>query len=188
MSCNTKYPLIRKNPEGAVTHRSVTYLDCVGFMLTDLGIPHNINILTSGEYSRKFITRVTIVGSNPSQKSPDNSAFHPSTKSRQFVDKWFEGHNCIDIEYMNLINKKTDNNKQLTKSQIRVELEQIKKRFSFCDNIVACGKVASMGLTMAGIEHFEMPHPSGLNHFWNDKDAAEKKIKEMKEWLGIIKN
>ncbi len=133
-------------------------------------------------YANKHCTTVTIVGSNPSGKSPDNSAFHPETKSRQFVDEWFE-EGGYDIEYINLIDHKTENNKQLKKSDIEVELTNIRRKLTNKRNFIACGKIAAMGLNMAGANYFEMPHPSGLCRFWNDKEAGEAKVTEMKEWL-----
>lgn len=186
MSSSTKSR--RTNPSNSIWHASVAYMICMGEILRDLGITNKINMLNAGEYSkRQNIKKIVLVGSNPSQKSPNNSAFHPSTKSRQFVDGWFKGECGIDVDYMNLIDKKTKKNKQLSKSEIKAELDKIKSRFnsvlSVGFKIVACGKVAAMGLTMADIPHFEMPHPSGLCRFWNDKEAGEQKVKEMLEWI-----
>ena len=138
-------------------------------------------------YSQRYsVNKVLLVGSNPSNKSPDNSAFHRDTKSRKFVDKWFEGEGW-NIAYDNLVSFKTNNNKQLSVAQINENLDWIKynmeKYKNLGYNVVACGKVAAKGLTMAGVEHFEMPHPSGLCRFWNDKEAGEAKVKEMKQWV-----
>lgn len=138
------------------------------------------------KYSRTY---VVIVGSNPSNKSPDDSAFHPSTKSRQTVDKWFEGIDEYDISYINLVDKKTDSNKPLKVTDIN-ENEVKKKLVNITayksHKIIACGNMASAGLKKAGIQHFKMPHPSGLNHFWNDKEKAKEKIEEMLSWLREI--
>lgn len=138
------------------------------------------------DYCKKYSDKnVLLIGSNPGQKSPDNTAFHPDTKSRQFVDKWFEDETWC-IGYENLVDFKTAKNKQLSNSQIEAEMPWIVKNINAYKDmgwsIVACGKIASRGLTMAGIEHFEMPHPSGLCRFWNDKEAGKAKIEEMKKW------
>jgi hypothetical protein len=125
---------------------------------------------------------VCIVGSNPSRQSPDCSAFHPDTKSRKVVDSWFEGQNVF-LSYINIIPEKTEGNRQLTKKDMKPHLETLEDKLRYEKNIVACGRIASMGLNMAGIDHFNMPHPSGLNRFWNDKEAGEKKIKEMLSWI-----
>lgn len=146
-----------------------------------------INIKTVTEFCCKYHHRsVVLVGSNPGEKSPDNSAFHPDTKSRQFVDKWFEGDGWF-VVYENLVDFKTEKNKQLSNSQIKNNLDHIVAKMvpynELGYKIVACGEIASRGLTMAKIDHFKMPHPSGLCRFWNDREASEAKIREMKEWI-----
>ena len=130
------------------------------------------------------VIEIVLVGSNPSQTSPDNSAFHPSTKSRKFIDRIFAGSG-YNMTYMNLIDHKTDNNKPISKSQIRQNLDQIKDKFELKTGakIVALGKTASDGLALAGVAHFALPHPSGLCRFWNDPAAAEVKIREMFIWI-----
>lgn len=125
---------------------------------------------------------ITIVGSNPGNASPDCSPFHPDTKSRQFVDKWFEG-GLYDITYFNLVDRKTKENKTLSKRDIRQHLGQIKQKLHAKANIVACGRTAAMGLEMAGELFFEMPHPSGSCRFWNDKVAGEQLVKELLRWI-----
>lgn len=129
-------------------------------------------------------TEIILVGSNPSEASPDNSAFHPSTKSRKFIDRIFAGSG-YHITYMNLIDRKVDNNKAISNSEIKHNLDQIKEKFELrlSSKIVALGKTASDGLRLAGINHFALPHPSGLCRFWNDPAAAEVKIREMFLWI-----
>lgn len=151
-----------------------------------LGDLHNSFIGETSVFCERYSKKgVVLVGSNPSSKSPDDSAFHINTKSRKFVDKWFDDSWCV--AYDNLVNFKTEDNKQLSVSQIKKSLCDIE---STMDNyiitgykIVACGKTAALGLEMAGVEFFEMPHPSGLCRFWNDKEAGEAKVEEMKTWI-----
>ena len=128
--------------------------------------------------------KVTVVGSNPSSKSPDDTPFHPSTKSRRFIDDMFAGCN-VELSYANIVDYKTANNKPLSKSEIKSQLDNIKSKFIEDPNIkiITFGSAASYGLELAGIEHFAMPHPSGLCRFWNDKVIAEAKIKEMLAWV-----
>lgn len=130
---------------------------------------------------------VCIAGSNPSQASVDNTPFHKGTKSRRTIDSWLEhddGAYCLTFE--NIVDYKTKDNKPLKKSEIVANLPRIKDRFSTLSmdyKIVAVGKTAQEALELAGVEHFKMWHPSGLNHLWNDKEAGEAKIKEMLMWL-----
>lgn len=126
---------------------------------------------------------ILIVGSNPSQSSPDNSAFNKSTKSYKTIMSWFSDLNNIELNFANLVDEKTDNNKQLSKSKIRQNIDSIIQKTNGYNTIIACGKVASMGLHMAEVDHFEMPHPSGLNRFWNSKEQSDLKIKEMLKYI-----
>jgi len=139
------------------------------------------------DFCKKYSCKnVLIVGSNPSNLSPDTTAFHPDTKSRQFVDKWFEGEGWT-VVYENLVDIKIPGNKPLSVQMIKAHLPWI------CENIgaynkmgykiVACGKIAARGLRLAGATYFEMPHPSGMCRFWNDKEAGKVKVEEMKVWL-----
>lgn len=130
------------------------------------------------------VKSIVLVGSNPSIQSPDLSAFHPSTKSRKFIDHIFKDAS-FDIVYLNLIDIKLPCNKPLSKSVIKSELENIKLKFQLYSDtkIIAFGKTASEGLTLAGIDHFAMPHPSGLCRFWNDREASKSKISEMFKWI-----
>jgi uracil-DNA glycosylase len=86
---------------------------------------------------------------------------------------------------MNLIDRKIDNNKAISKSEIKQNLHQIKEKLELKLNskIIALGKTASYGLTLAEVHHFALPHPSGLCRFWNDPAAAEVKIREMFIWI-----
>ena len=130
---------------------------------------------------------IAIIGSNPSQSSPDNTPFHKSTKSRQTIDSWF---NNVDFDYRmdfyNIVGYKTHNNSKLSQRDISQHLPKIKDRFTSIARtrfLVAVGSDAQRALDAAGVEHFKMPHPSGLNRFWNNKEAGEAKIQEMIEWL-----
>jgi hypothetical protein len=130
------------------------------------------------------VKNIVIVGSNPSVKSPDLSAFHPSTKSRKFIDNIFKD-TYLNLTYVNIIDVKLSGNKPISRSQIKSQLENIKLKFHGISNtkIITFGKSASYGLQLAEVPHFEMPHPSGLCRFWNDRSASEIKIKEMFAWI-----
>lgn len=147
------------------------------------------------EYN-KFIVKhglkhvdICIVGSNPSVSSPDNKPFTKGTRSRKTIDSWFDNYCDFDyhIRFENIVHYKKTDNKRLTKAEINKHLPSISRRFSNREEdgqlIVAVGNDAQWALDEADITHFKMPHPSGLNHFWNDKEAGEAKIKEMMEWL-----
>ena len=166
------------------------HIMAIGHTLHRLNLCQHFISIHNGlsDYCIKFsYKKVLLVGSNPSEKSPTNEPFHKSTKSRQFVDKWFEGEGWT-AAYENLVDFARIKNKRLSDKQIKSNLPWIDanineyiRRYGY--KVVACGKIAAKGLTLAKIEHFEMPHPSGLCRFWNDKEAGKAKIKEMKDWI-----
>ena len=51
------------------------------------------------------------------------------------------------------------------------------------DKVIALGNVASNSLKKLNIDHFKMPHPSGLNRQLNDKEFEKTKIKECYNYL-----
>lgn len=51
------------------------------------------------------------------------------------------------------------------------------------DRIIALGKAASKGLTKLGVDHFTMPHPSGLNRQLNSKSFIELKLQQCKYYI-----
>ena len=173
-------------PGGLLIAKFLGTIGRIGFGGSDSKLQPGITIEIVSDFGRKFsLRKILLVGSNPSSKSPDCSAFHFKTKSRQFVDKWFE-NDFWYVRYDNLVDFKTEKNKQLSTAQIRENLDWIIENMNEWTKlgykVVACGKIAAKGLTIAGIDHFEMPHPSGLCRFWNDKEAGEAKVKEMKKW------
>jgi hypothetical protein len=130
--------------------------------------------------------KILLIGSNPSNSSPDSSPFHPNTKSRKFIDKIFAGFS-VELHYSNLFDYKTENNKPISKKELILNIEHIKQKFNNFPNtkIIALGRTSSDGLRLAGIDHFHLPHPSGLCRFWNDPVSAEVKIRDMLIWLGL---
>lgn len=51
------------------------------------------------------------------------------------------------------------------------------------DKVVALGENARDRLVELGIDHFALPHPSGMNRKLNDKKALDKLLSECKDWL-----
>jgi len=151
--------------------------------------PHNEIMRYIDAFSKS--NRVVIIGTNPSNKSPDNSAFHPATKSRKTIDQWFFHKSTkYDVLYINLIDKKTTSNRELTaliNANMNLIVCRMKNLASQLEDykIVTVGKIPSDILTKNNIKHFSMPHPSGLNRFWNSRCAAEAKIKEMIDWINL---
>lgn len=125
---------------------------------------------------------VIIVGSNPSQRSAETGAFCPSTKSRTTLDSWFKGIN-VNLDYDNVVDYVTENNRPLRISEIRGAIPELKQRLSSYNRIITVGKTAAKALEMTGLDHFQAPHPSGLNRFWNDQEAAADMIERIRDYV-----
>jgi len=129
--------------------------------------------------------KVLFVGTNPSTKSPDNSAMHPSTKSRKTLNTWISDLD-IDAYFCNVLDRATENNKPLSKKQILVSCKDliVKIEKFKCSYVVALGEIASHALDHASIKHLKIPHPSGLNRKLNNKETVyviRKNLREMIE-------
>ena len=122
---------------------------------------------------------VLLVGSNPSNASPDISDFHPSTRSRIILDQWFNGMAVNNISYTNVAAVRTPENRPLRISEIRRNLPRLQNITKNYSKIIALGKTASKALSMLDIEHFAAPHPSGLNRQLNNKDYVAEMIQQL---------
>lgn len=127
---------------------------------------------------------ILFVGSNPSRASTTEAAFHGSTKSSKILTAWTENVRGIKM-HVNVLNKKTENNRPLKTSEIQLNLDLLKSNIEGIspDHVVALGKTASKALTLLGIKHYEMPHPSGKNRKLNDKKFVAEKIKGLLEYV-----
>lgn len=124
--------------------------------------------------------KILIVGSNPSRKSADLTPFHPSTKSRQVLDQWFDGVEG-EFTYINVVDQPTVDNKPLKMSDIKLVIPALDHKIKShkADRIITVGKTATKALSMTEYDFLEAPHPSGLNRKLND----ETYVKNMKDTL-----
>ena len=128
------------------------------------------------------IRRVLLVGSNPSVKSPDTSAFHPQTKSRKIIDKWFRDI-PVDLYFKNIHNYPTPNNRPLRALEINQNRDRILRECSGFDYVIGLGNTASDALKKIGVSHFKCPHPSGMNRLLNCSDYVANLIDRLKNHL-----
>jgi dCMP deaminase len=133
------------------------------------------------------LPRIVFVGSNPSNDSPDNSAFHPDTATGKRVREWVHGLD-IDVYLLNVHNHKTPMNRKLNKKEtddglmrLGFELREIDP-----DLLVTVGETARRTLSMFQCKRHHMPHPSGLCRFWNDKDKSLKAIDELRSIISKV--
>lgn len=127
--------------------------------------------------------KVLFIALNPSSSSPTCEPMHPSTRSRRVLDSWIAGLD-IDPIFINLIDKPTENNRPLKKSEIKENEKAILSKIESidADAIVSLGKNVHDFLTDHNIKHESLPHPSGRNRVLNDIS----KIEEVKSRLSIL--
>ena len=104
--------------------------------------------------------KILIIASNPSKSSRGR-------KSSTFNNlcNWI---NIPIFSFTNVSCINTPNNRPLKKSEY-----QLKRLCTECQNydkILALGNTASDALNRLNIDHFKLPHPSGLNRKLNDKE------------------
>jgi hypothetical protein len=131
---------------------------------------------------------ILFIGSNPSNSSAINAAFHSPTSSSKILTSW-----CKDIQgikaHLNVLNEKTENNRALKQSEIKLNIERLSSDIKIVapTHIVALGKTAAKALALIGIEHYEMPHPSGRNRQLNDPEYVAKKIQGLVEYCSTYR-
>lgn len=128
---------------------------------------------------------ILFVGSNPSNASTCDLAFHGSTQSSKILMEWRSHLSAEKLHiFINVLNKKTEDNRPLKKSEIKANLEQLSDRLESIkpEYVVALGKTASDALTLLGRKHYAMPHPSGRNRKLNDPEYVKEKIKGLVEF------
>lgn len=142
-----------------------------------------MDLASMREFAHKNVVapRVLVVGLNPSDDSPNNEPFHENTKSGKTVREWFKDTDCY-VEFENLYDYQHKHGGKPPKSTLIVP-HKVKYYSTTNCKIIACGSVVQEVLRKGGIEHFAIPHPSGLCRFWNDKQAGDAKIKEMLQWI-----
>jgi uracil-DNA glycosylase len=129
---------------------------------------------------------IAFIGSNPSHLSKDNQAFSIETKSRKTLEKWIEEAGLFTGEYHltlhNVSDIKTENNRPLTVNEIHDNSHKLRLKFFSYKKVVALGKTAHKALSLAGIPHLEMPHPSGMNRKLNDPNYVKECIDKLREY------
>lgn len=132
--------------------------------------------------------QLIVVGLCPSESSPDDSAFHPETKSRQTVDHWIAltGIEC-EVIYLNIYNHKKKNNAPLSAKDINESLPALQTFIREHDEykIVTVGKDASKAVSKLRIMHLACPHPSGRNRLLNSSTYVEQMIINLSVYLNM---
>lgn len=117
------------------------------------------------------MTRVLLVGINPSSK--------PFRKgcSLDKMNVWMESLGFYHYSFSNVIPYEGEYKIK------NVDTNFVQSFSKGYDKVIALGGFASRALSMSGIQHYTLPHPSPLNRKLNDKEYEKQVIEECREWL-----
>ena len=124
---------------------------------------------------------IIVVGSNPSQKSIDRTAFSTSTRSGRLIREWF--YSFEDVYFINVSDDPTPNNRPLKSSEINANLDSLRDKLKGADRIVAVGSTAQKACEKLGVKFFHMFHPSLRCRKHNDPNYVITKTIELKQFL-----
>jgi uracil-DNA glycosylase len=131
--------------------------------------------------------KIVFVGSNPSKKSPDLSAFHPDTASGKMLRQWISdipGEKVL----INVADEVTQFNSSLSSKQIEQNIPSLRMKLAMItpDRIVAVGETAAKALRkMSSYSYTTIPHPSGLNRKLNDPRYVEEMLTNLKSFCRL---
>jgi len=114
-------------------------------------------------------SRLLIVGQNPAKPKKSKSI----TITR--VEQWTKRLKEDNWSFMNCSDEVGNN--------YTIDYERLLSEATKYDRVIALGNVASKALTKVGVDHFKMPHPSGLNRQMNDPAFVDRKIEECYNYL-----
>lgn len=128
--------------------------------------------------------KVLVVGQNPSRYNLDPKIAFKGTKSFDTIQEWMEQMSVSSDGYI-LVNAFIRINQKYNKREIELaafRLDKYTKMFN-PEKVIALGKMASKALKKAGIDHFELPHPSGRNRKLNDVEWLQEQLFEAREYI-----
>lgn len=115
---------------------------------------------------------IIFVGDKPSKKNIDPDVAFVGTVSYRRLLEWIYLMN-LSINDVNICNK--DDSTWEFWERISATCTNI--------NFVALGRNAANFLHKKGVEHFTLPHPSGLNRSINDKSHLNRQLELCKQWI-----
>lgn len=124
------------------------------------------------EFSTTPDKRVLIVGINPSSADP--------SKTSQSIKKLCRWTEQLGLTYFSFVNciprpgpyKESD-----------VDYDMLRECSVGYEKVIALGKFPSSALKKIKVEHFELPHPSGLNRKLNDKSYETEILEKCRDYI-----
>lgn len=121
--------------------------------------------------------RVLLVGANPSKKNLFSHVPFVGTKSEKVLNEWIE---FLDLKNYTIINASDRVLEKGEKLQVGdFNIERLVRESEKHDVVIALGADASKACSLCAIEHYKLPHPSGLNRQLNDKEYVNGRLKEV---------
>lgn len=113
--------------------------------------------------------KVLVVGLNPSRQHGDSSTL-------KTLYKWLDQLGVKTVSFVNLYEDYEIN-------KYNSKINYIKDISGNYDKIISLGKAVSTALSNVDINHFSLPHPSGLNRQLNDKQFVHERLQSCKNYL-----
>jgi uracil-DNA glycosylase len=133
-----------------------------------------------------------VLGQNPARASKTGKPFI-DTKSGERLLFWLYEAGVERCVLSNLSDMRTDNNKPLRSSEVRsiAMSDDFKRKISVYQRIIAVGRQAEKALEFAKSSHklhdvkvLYIPHPSGLNRFYNQPGKEQEVIQMIATFVG----
>lgn len=113
--------------------------------------------------------KVLVVGLNPSRKGGSSP-----TLKRLYM--WMDYLNLQYVSFINLYEGYEISESSCNSAKIR----EYSKEY---DKIISLGTSSSSALNRMDIDHFDLPHPSGLNRKLNDHNYVHERLELCKNYL-----
>lgn len=124
---------------------------------------------------------IYVVGSNPSPKNWFKTIAFIGTRSFRILQGWLEEMGVDDAMMINVSNQVTEPG--VVPKVTQEDHDRLRQELRKATRVIAVGKLAHKHLTLLGIDHFALPHPSGLNRRLNDPAFIREELKRCAEWL-----
>lgn len=128
--------------------------------------------------------KVLLVGQNPSRHNLDPKVAFKGSKSFKVIEDWVQEMSLIESAYM-IVNAFPKVNQTYKKKDIELAVDRINHYMKIVkpNKVVALGRMAAKVLKKANIDHFELPHPSGLNRKLNDVEWLQEELNKAREYI-----
>lgn len=120
------------------------------------------------------------VGDEPSKKNKNPEIPFVGTKSYKTLLSWIAD---LEVNITDVVLTNRENIKVHNSGAVEVELTTLYTTIEKGDTVIALGDKASKYLKKINIDHFKLPHPSGLNRKNNDKKWLSGELEKCRRYL-----